>query len=120
MKLLRNLEKAAGKYQYLMETNQEDLKTYKNEYGADIYALLEVVNVYIESAAEEFKMWSNVSVEVFSEEPKNVFRRLKQKIDMAIVNHFLSSLSYKLAKAGKAKDVFESVEVRINQFKYWA
>lgn len=121
MKILRNLEKAAGQYQLMLETNQENLRLYKNEYSEDLERLTQMTDDYISSASQEFKMWADMSVEVFISKPgRNIFKLARKKIDMAIINHFLNSLSYKLTKAGKIKSILEKVTERINQFKYWS
>lgn len=119
MRVLRNLEKAADQYQLLLETNQQNLRTYKDEYSQDVTTLLEIVDNYIGSVAQEFEMWACLSVEVFNYDPSNMFKKIKKRIVMVLINYFLNSLSYKMFKAGYIKETLDKVNCRLEQFKYW-
>ena len=119
MSEIRKLEKAAREYEKILLNKPEEAKMYHKECRREIKALLSITESYIDSESKMFLLWADESAKNFNEPEGNIFKRIKRKIDMLFVNHFLNKISYNLSKAGTIKRGLEKMDHRFMQFEYW-
>ena len=119
MNILREFKKVIEKYEILLQKYQEEAKKGKNDFIKDIEAISESLNSYIDETAKEFQIWCDTSVAVFEEEDNNLCSKIKKKVEMIIVNHYLNKLSAELYKAGLLRERLLKIKQRFVQYQYF-
>lgn len=119
MNELRRLEKSAREYEVLLMQYPQKARENQQEYSKSISVLLQTVETYIKSETTAFKIWTDLSVEIFTSPENNIFQTVKRKINMAIVNYFLNKVSYNLSKAGIILRGLKKMQHRFMQFQYF-
>ena len=119
MSQLRKVEKITKKYEWMLLYNVEEAKKNKDQYKKDVDYLVEYLEVYINSITEEFKMWCNLSVQIFFKPENNIIELAKKRFFMAVANHYLNKLSGEMFEAPRLQKALKRMSTRFNQFQYF-
>lgn len=119
MNILRKFQKTIKRYEMLLQENQEEAKKGKNDFIKDVELIKKALNKYIDETAKELQIWCDTSVAVFEKKDNRLYLKIKKKIDMAIVNHYLNKLSGYLSKAGLLQKRLLKIEQRFKQYQYF-
>ena len=113
---LRKFRKTVNEYVLLLKEHPEDARTNCKHYLSDISTLQNIIEQYINNTADTFQIWCDKSVEVFTYEADNIFARVKKKVNMLIVNHYLNKLSYELSICGIFMTNLQIINTRLVQY----
>lgn len=118
MRELRKIQKAIEKYQILLNRDTPNARQNCREYLEDVTSIEDFINFFIEDASKELQKWCDISVTNFFSESRNIILRIKKRIDMSIINHYLNKISRELAVAGRCQENLQPIKKRFLQFKY--
>lgn len=120
MNKMRKIEEIVENYKRTILYDPQVLKKYLEEHIYNVTELKEVTNDYLKCMICDFGEWCNVSVAVFDKNGNNIFQKVKRKIDMLIVNHYLNKISKDISKLNLMIINIGEIETRLMQFKYIA
>lgn len=117
MRELRKIQKAIIQYERLLAYDQQEAKEKCDFYMSDIEEINSYIESYLDTTLEIFKVWCDANVSIFEEEERNIFQKIKRKINMMIVNHYLNKLSFEMSKAGVLQKRLGDIKLRFIQYR---
>lgn len=117
MRELRKIQKAITQYERLLAYDQQEAKEKCDFYMNDIEGINSYIESYLDTTVDVFQKWCDANVSIFEMEERNVFQKVRSKIDMMIVNHYLNKLSFRMSKAGVLQKRLAEIKLRFLQYK---